>query len=226
MQDINLTNLFNNNTPTLSNNMYTNEQYQDAVSRIQRLTYNNPEIVWGRQWRQILANTMPFVLKLINRGHNNFLTFSISTYSTSWITYDFEEFIRYNNKFNIIPEVYYLGVAYPTSSRHWNEITGLFQRAYHEPCHITLGRYIKYLCKVGALSKVCDSYVDLNSHYKYSSKYICSKDKLRELVSLFIHTFSSISTHSSILSTTITPITTSIYSLSSLGFCMGHFVSF
>ena len=79
-------------------------------------------------------------------------------------------------------------------------MTQLFQSIYHEGSHSSICRYIENLEKVGALAKVCNSYQDIENKYLYSSKYIISKEKCRELVSLFISTFSTIITHKSLSS--------------------------
>ena len=99
-------------------------------------------------------------------------------------------------------------------------MTQLFQSIYHETTHSSIGRYIENLEKVGALAKVCNSYQDIENKYLYSSKYIISKEKCRELVSLFTSTFSSTITHTSLLSLSI-PISSSISSVSLLGTTKG-----
>lgn len=195
LQDLNLNSLIANQTTVISNVQYTEEQYLDAIHRIQQHSYKNPQIEWGIRWRQILANSIPFVLKLIAKGYNDFHVFPISTKRSSWISYDENSFIKYNKSFGIPLEVYHFGVAYKNPSRHWVILTHLFGRIFQETTngysHDTMSRYIKNLCKVGALARVCDGYQDVENKYLYSSKYIVSKEKCRELISLFISSFSS-----------------------------------
>lgn len=195
LQDLNLNSLITNQTAIISNVRYTEEQYLDAIRRIQQHSYKNPQIEWGIRWRQILANSIPFVLKLIAKGYNDFHVFPISSKRSSWISYDENEFIKYNRSFGIPLEVYHFGVSYQKKNREWVKMTQLFQSIYHEGSHSSIGRYIENLEKVGALAKVCDSFQDIENKYLYSSKYIISKEKCRELISLFISTFSTTITH-------------------------------
>lgn len=220
LQDLNLNELITSNSPTLTTHMYSDEQYLDAISRIQQHSYKDPKQEWGIRWRQILADSIPFILKLLHKGYNDFHVFSISTKKTTWISYDENEFIKYNRSFGIPLEVYHFGVAYPKYHKKtgyikdWVKMTQLFQRTYYDTARTTISRYIRNLAEVGALARVCDSYKDLENGYLYSCRYICSKEKLRELVSLFINTFYTPITHTSI-TTSITLLHT-FHSLPSL----------
>lgn len=217
LQDLNLNSLITNQTAVISNIQYSEEQYLDAIHRIQQHSYKNPQIEWGIRWRQILANSIPFILKLIAKGYNDFHVFPISSKRSSWISYSENEFIKYNSSFGIPLEVYHCGVAWQKKDRHWVDLTHLFDRTFYETTngysHDTISRYIKNLCKVGALARVCDGYQDVENKYLYSSKYIISKEKCRELVSLFIHTFSSTLSHSSLSSILSYPLSSNIHSI-------------
>lgn len=220
LQDLNLNELITSDTHIIKNVSYTKDDYLDAISQIQIHSYKDPCIEWGIRWRQILANSIPFILKLIAKGYNDFHVFPISSKRSSWITYSEDEFIKYNRSFGIPLEVYHFGVSYQKKDRHWVKMTRLFQSIYHETTHSSIGRYIENLEKVGALAKVCNSYQDIENKYLYSSKYIISKEKCRELVSLFTSTFSSTITHISLLSLSI-PTSSSISSVSLLGTAKG-----
>lgn len=211
LQDLNLNELITSNEPTLSAHMYSDEQYLDAISRIQQHSYKDPKIEWGIRWRQILANSFPFILKLLNKGYNDFHVFAISSRRPSWIQYSEEEFIKYNRSIGIPLEVYHFGVAYKkykanaaSNKYKWVKLTQLFQNRAQETtngyAHDTMARYLNNLAEVGAIAKVCNAYTDLDNHYLYSSRFICSKEKLRELISLFISTFYTTITHSSLSS--------------------------
>lgn len=210
LQDINLHELITNKNQVIKNVNYTEEQYLDAIRRIQQHSYKNPQIEWGIRWHQILANSIPFVLKLIAKGYNDFHVFPISSKKESWITYDENEFIRYNKSFRLPLEVYHVGVSYKQPNRHWVDLTHLFDRSFHENSSM-MEHYIVDLEKVGALAHVCSGYQDVKNKYLYSSKYIVSKEKCRELISLFISTFSSTLSHSS-LSTLLSSYTSSLSS--------------
>lgn len=196
---------------TVSNTRYTTQQYIEAIEFIQSRTYLDPKIIWGKRWHQILANTMPMVLKLLNRGYNDFKVFPISTRNQKWAIYDENDWARYAKSAGITMEAYY-GVAYQTPDRHWKEFDPCLTkngRYYSEDNAHIIARKLNYLASIGALAKVCKEYTDLENGYLYSSQYIISKEKLRELVSLYIHTFSSSLTHTSI---SYTPISTTLSS--------------
>lgn len=185
---------------TIADTRYTTQQYIEAIEFIQSKTYLDPRIVWGKRWHQILANTMPMVIKLLYRGYNDFKVFPISTRNQKHAIYDEETWAKYAKSAGITMEAYY-GVAYQKPNRTWVEF---------DPCLTKNGKYysednahiiadkLKYLTQVGALARVCNEYRDLENSYLYSSQYIISKEKLRELVSLYKHTFSSLLTHTSI----------------------------
>lgn len=224
LQDLNLNELITSKNCIIKNVSYSRDEYLDAISQIQMHSYKDPRIEWGIRWRQILANSIPFILKLIAKGYNDFHVFPISSKRSSWITYSEDEFIKYNRSFGIPLEVYHFGVSYQKKNREWVKMTQLFQSIYHEGSHSSIGRYIENLEKVGALAKVCNSYQDIENKYLYSSKYIISKEKCRELVSLFISTFFTTITHislSSSLSSLSSIPTSSLSSVSLLGTAKG-----
>lgn len=192
------------NSHVITHHMYSDKQYLDAIKKLQQHSYKDPKIEWGIRWRQILANSIPFILKLLHKGYNDFHVFPISSKNPSWLQYDENEFIRYSQSFGIPLEVYHLGVTYPKYNKkgyvkEWVEMTQLFQNRVQKTtngyAHDTVIRYLNNLEKVGAITKVCNAYTDLDNHYLYSSRFICSKEKLRELVSLFISTFYTSTSH-------------------------------
>ena len=172
---------------------YSTEEYLDALSYIQQYTYKDPRIVWGTRWRQKLASSIPFIIKLLYKGYNNFLVFPISTRKTSWIVYPEAEEDKYliSAGINLIVKE---GVAYQNSSRHTIIIPTF--RTDDNPLPMDNGksihRYISNLVEIGAMAMVKNGYYNKTTSYQYSAKYIISKDKLRELVSLFLSTFTSI----------------------------------
>ena len=172
---------------------YSTEEYLDALSYIQQYTYKDPRIVWGTRWRQKLASSIPFIIKLLYKGYNNFLVFPISTRKTSWVVYPEAEEDKYliSAGINLIVKE---GVAYQNSSRH-KVIIPTF-RTNDNPLPMDNGksihRYISNLVEIGAMAMVKNGYYNKTTSYQYSAKYIISKDKLRELVSLFLSTFTSI----------------------------------
>ena len=184
---------------------YSTEEYLDALSYIQQYTYKDPRIVWGTRWRQKLASSIPFIIKLLYKGYNNFLVFPISTRKTSWIVYPEAEEDKYlmSAGINLIVKE---GVAYKKANR--TIVTLPTFRTDDNPLPMDNGksihRYISNLAEVGAIAMVKTGYYNKATSYQYSAKYIISKDKLRELVSLFLSTFTSIyntSLTSSLLST-------------------------
>ena len=185
---------------------YSTEEYLEALSYIQQYTYKDPRIVWGTRWRQKLASSIPFIIKLLYKGYNNFLVFPISTRKTSWVVYPEAEEDKYlmSAGINLIVKE---GVAYQNSSRHTIIIPTF--RTDDNPLPMDNGksihRYISNLVEIGAMAMVKNGYYNKATSYQYSAKYIISKDKLRELVNLFLSTFKSIYntslTYSSSLST-------------------------
>ena len=172
---------------------YSTEEYLEALSYIQQYTYKDPRIVWGTRWRQKLASSIPFIIKLLYKGYNNFLVFPISTRKTSWIVYPEAEEDKYlmSAGINLIVKE---GVAYQNSSRHTIIIPTF--RTDDNPLPMDNGksihRYISNLVEIGAMAMVKNGYYNKATSYQYSAKYIISKDKLRELVNLFLSTFTSI----------------------------------
>ena len=172
---------------------YSTEEYLDALSYIQQYTYKDPRIVWGTRWRQKLASSIPFIIKLLYKGYNNFLVFPISTRKTSWVVYPEAEEDKYlmSAGINLIVKE---GVAYQNSSRHTIIIPTF--RTDDNPLPMDNGksihRYISNLVEIGAMAMVKNGYYNKATSYQYSAKYIISKEKLRELVSLFLSTFTSI----------------------------------
>ena len=198
---------------------YSTEEYLDALSYIQQYTYKDPRIVWGSRWRQKLASSIPFIIKLLYKGYNNFLVFPISTRKTSWVVYPEAEEDKYliSAGINLIVKE---GVAYQNSSRHTIIIPTF--RTNDNPLPMDNGksihRYISNLVEIGAMAMVKNGYYNKATSYQYSAKYIISKDKLRELVSLFLSTFTSIYNTSltySLLLSTSSISTSSISTLSS-----------
>ena len=74
---------------------YSTEEYLEALTQIQQYTYRDPRIVWGSRWRQKLASSIPFIVKLLYKGYNNFLVFPISTRKLNWIVYSDNEEEKY-----------------------------------------------------------------------------------------------------------------------------------
>ena len=193
---------------------YSTEEYLDALSYIQQYTYKDPRIVWGTRWRQKLASSIPFIIKLLYKGYNNFLVFPISTRKTSWVVYPEAEEDKYliSAGINLIVKE---GVAYQNSSRHTIIIPTF--RTNDNPLPMDNGmsihRYISNLVEIGAMAMVKNGYYNKATSYQYSAKYIISKDKLRELVNLFLSTFTSIYNTSltySLLSTSSISISSSL----------------
>ena len=172
---------------------YSTEEYLDALSYIQQYTYKDPRIVWGTRWRQKLASSIPFIIKLLYKGYNNFLVFPISTRKTSWIVYPEAEEDKYlmSAGINLIVKE---GVAYKKANR--TIVTLPTFRTDDNPLPMDNGksihRYISNLVEIGAMAMVKNGYYNKATSYQYSAKYIISKDKLRELVNLFLSTFTSI----------------------------------
>lgn len=210
-----LNDLINRTDQVIKRKAYTAEQYTDALIRIQTYSYKDPQQCWGIRWRQKLSDAFPFIIKLLYRGYNNFLVMPISTHNTDWFLYSEEKMHKYAKYANVPAELYTKGWFYQRASRHWQHFNA-FDTCIREDNNKRIGRYISYLAEVGAVAKVCDAHVDLENGILFSSKYIISKDKLRELVSLFIHTF-SIATTTSSFSTSYISLHTYQLSLSSLG---------
>ena len=172
---------------------YSTEEYLDALSYIQQYTYKDPRIVWGTRWRQKLASSIPFIIKLLYKGYNNFLVFPISTRKTSWVVYPEAEEDKYlmSAGINLIVKE---GVAYKKANR--TIVTLPTFRTDDNPLPMDNGksihRYISNLVEIGAMAMVKNGYYNKATSYQYSAKYIISKDKLRELVNLFLSTFISI----------------------------------
>ena len=172
---------------------YSTEEYLDALSYIQQYTYKDPRIVWGTRWRQKLASSIPFIIKLLYKGYNNFLVFPISTRKTSWVVYPEAEEDKYlmSAGINLIVKE---GVAYKKANR--TIVTLPTFRTNDNPLPMDNGksihRYISNLVEIGAMAMVKNGYYNKATSYQYSAKYIISKDKLRELVNLFRSTFTSI----------------------------------
>ena len=172
---------------------YSTEEYLDALSYIQQYTYKDPRIVWGTRWRQKLASSIPFIIKLLYKGYNNFLVFPISTRKTSWVVYPEAEEDKYlmSAGINLIVKE---GVAYKKANR--TIVTLPTFRTDDNPLPMDNGksihRYISNLVEIGAMAMVKNGYYNKATSYQYSAKYIISKDKLRELVNLFLSTFTSI----------------------------------
>ena len=172
---------------------YSTEEYLDALSYIQQYTYKDPRIVWGTRWRQKLASSIPFIIKLLYKGYNNFLVFPISTRKTSWVVYPEAEEDKYlmSAGINLIVKE---GVAYKKANR--TIVTLPTFRTENNPLPMDNGksihRYISNLVEIGAMAMVKNGYYNKATSYQYSAKYIISKDKLRELVNLFLSTFTSI----------------------------------
>ena len=172
---------------------YSTEEYLDALSYIQQYTYRDPRIVWGSRWRQKLASSIPFIIKLLYKGYNNFLVFPISTRKTSWVVYPEAEEDKYlmSAGINLIVKE---GVAYKKANR--TIVTLPTFRTNDNPLPMDNGksihRYISNLVEIGAMAMVKNGYYNKATSYQYSAKYIISKDKLRELVNLFLSTFISI----------------------------------
>lgn len=192
---------------------YSTEEYLDALSYIQQYTYKDPRIVWGTRWRQKLASSIPFIIKLLYKGYNNFLVFPISTRKTSWVVYPEAEEDKYlmSAGINLIVKE---GVAYKKANR--TIVTLPTFRTNDNPLPMDNGksihRYISNLVEIGAMAMVKNGYYNKATSYQYSAKYIISKDKLRELVSLFLSTFTSIYN----TSLTYSSLSTSSLSTSSL----------
>ena len=139
---------------------YSTEEYLDALSYIQKYTYKDPRIVWGTRWRQKLASSIPFIIKLLYKGYNNFLVFPISTRKTSWVVYPEAEEDKYliSAGINLIVKE---GVAYQNSSRH-KVIIPTF-RTNDNPLPMDNGksihRYISNLVEIGAMAMVKNGYL-------------------------------------------------------------------
>lgn len=196
------TNNFNNTTETLRDSFYTPIQYQDAVSWIQSKAYTNIQKAWGTRWRQCLSNCLPFALKLLQYGYNEFLVQRISSNNIKWIWYDENTALSLLRKNHIAAEVYYTGVAYKNPSRHWITLEPFRNRHTQDNDSKALLAVIRNLIEVGAMAKVSDAMVN-SSGDKFSSSYICSKERIREIIDLFITTFVSSLTYTSTYSSYI-----------------------
>lgn len=205
---------------------YSTEEYLEALSQIQQLTYRDPRIVWGSRWRQKLASSIPFIVKLLYKGYNNFLVFPISTRKTSWVCYKESEEDKYLMSAGIGYAAKY-GVAYKKANRAI--VTLPTFRTEDNPLPMDNGksihRYISNLIEVGALAMVKNGYYNKATTYQYSAKYIVSKDKLRELVNLFLSAFTSIYSTSLIYSN-LSYSSYSSYSLSSTSSTYSLFPSY
>lgn len=172
---------------------YSTEEYLDALSYIQQYTYKDPRIVWGPRWRQKLASSIPFIIKLLYKGYNNFLVFPISTRKTSWVVYPEAEEDKYLMSAGI-NSIVKEGVSYKKANR--TIVTLPTFRTNDNPLPMDNGksihRYISNLVEIGAMAMVKNGYYNKATSYQYSAKYIISKDKLRDLVNLFLSTFTSI----------------------------------
>lgn len=199
---------------------YSTEEYLEALTQIQQYTYRDPRIVWGSRWRQKLASSIPFIVKLLYKGYNNFLVFPISTRKLNWIVYSDNEEEKYLKSAGLSLSVTQ-GVAYKKKNRTIVNLPTFYTESnpVADTNNNVIQRHIKYLIEVGALARVSNGFIDTTSHFQYAAKYIVSKDKLRELVNLSISTFSSIYTLSSIsytLSTLSTLSSSNIHSYSIL----------
>lgn len=217
------------NKSVITTTNYSEDDYKDALTRIQMHTYKDPRQEWGRNWRNNLASVFPFVVKLIYKGYNNMLVMPISTHNHKWFNYSFEEFSRYCKFLNISDSCYY-GVSYKHivngEDKGWRNLDTFVKQDLREDNNKRIGRYIEKLTEIGAISKVSHAYTDLSNNYLYSSKYIISKDKLRDLVTLFTHTFhstlhTSLSSYLSSSSHTYIHTYTHNLSLSTLGDMFG-----
>ena len=171
---------------------YSTEEYLEALTQIQLYTYRDPRIVWGSRWRQKLASSIPFIVKLLYKGYNNFLVFPISTRKLNWIVYSDNEEEKYLKSAGLSLSVTQ-GVAYKDKARKIIKLPTFYTES--NPVADTntnvIQRHIKYLIEVGALARVSNGFIDETSHFQYAAKYIVSKDKLRELINLSISSFLS-----------------------------------
>lgn len=201
---------------------YSTEEYLEALTQIQLYTYRDPRIVWGSRWRQKLASSIPFIVKLLYKGYNNFLVFPISTRKLNWIVYSDNEEEKYLKSAGLSLSVTQ-GVAYRKNNRAIVNLPTFYTES--NPVADTntnvIQRHIKYLIEVGALARVSNGFIDTTSHFQYAAKYIVSKDKLRELINLSISSFLSKYTLSSISYTLPTSNTHTYISLSSYGDAKG-----
>ena len=202
---------------------YSTEEYLEALTQIQLYTYRDPRIVWGSRWRQKLASSIPFIVKLLYKGYNNFLVFPISTRKLNWIVYSDNEEEKYLKSAGLSLSVTQ-GVAYRKNNRAIVNLPTFYTES--NPVADTntnvIQRHIKYLIEVGALARVSNGFIDTTSHFQYAAKYIVSKDKLRELINLSISSFLSKYTLSSISYTSLSSSNTHTYiSLSSYGDAKG-----
>lgn len=216
------TNNFNYTSTTLKSNYYTETQYLDAISWIQSKSYTSISKSWGQQWRACLSRCLPFVLKLLRFGYNDFLVQRISSGNIKWLYYDENTALSLLQSNNIAAEVYYSGVAYPKMGIHrnnkpyvkeWRKLNPFVNRQTCTADSKALLRIINDLIQVGAMAKVSDALIVENTLEKYSSSYIISKDRLREIINLFITTFSSTLTHTTIHTTYTSSTTSSTTSL-------------
>ena len=196
---------------------YSTEEYLEALTQIQQYTYRDPRIVWGSRWRQKLASSIPFIVKLLYKGYNNFLVFPISTRKLNWIVYSDNEEEKYLKSAGLSLSVTQ-GVAYKKKNRTVVNLPTFYTESnpVADTNNNVIQRHIKYLIEVGALARVSNGFIDATSHFQYAAKYIVSKDKLRELVNLSISTFSTIYTLSSISYTLSTLSSSNIHSYSIL----------
>ena len=202
---------------------YSTEEYLEALTQIQLYTYRDPRIVWGSRWRQKLASSIPFIVKLLYKGYTNFLVFPISTRKLDWIVYSDNEEEKYLKSAGLSLSVTQ-GVAYKKKNRTVVSLPTFYTES--NPVADTntnvIQRHIKYLIEVGALARVSNGFIDETSHFQYAAKYIVSKDKLRELINLSISSFLSKYTLSSISYTSLPTSNTHTYiSLSSYGDAKG-----
>lgn len=196
---------------------YSTEEYLEALTQIQQYTYRDPRIVWGSRWRQKLASSIPFIVKLLYKGYNNFLVFPISTRKLNWIVYSDNEEEKYLKSAGLSLSVTQ-GVAYKKKNRAVVSLPTFYTESnpVADTNNNVIQRHIKYLIEVGALARVSSGFIDTTSHFQYAAKYIVSKDKLRELVNLSISTFSSIYTLSSITYTLSSSLSSNTHSYSIL----------
>ena len=193
---------------------YSTEDYLEAISQIQQNTYKDPRIIWGSRWRQKLASSLPFIVKLLYKGYNDFLVFPISTGKISWIVYSDVEEAKYLKhaglSLNVID-----GVTYKDKARRTIKLPTFYTNSnpVSENNQQVIQRHIEYLTEIGALARVSNGFMDKTSKLQYAAKYIVSKEKLRELVKISISSFSSI--YSSSISTSSIS-TSSIHSTYSL----------
>ena len=209
--EYNINELLDNSTVISNRSYYSTQAYLDAIAYIQSMEFVRPENIQGlgRKFKSELAKLLPFILKLLNRSYNNFKLFPISTSNSKWIVYPEDEFEKYCKAFNIrANEVYEFGLYYEAGRHQQQAELFKYDMQTWGDTRKRIKCKIELLEKLGALKKVCNSYKDIESGYLYSSKYIVSKDKLRELVSLIIESYTTLTntsiTYSSYLSSNTT----------------------